>query len=93
MLAKLLALTFALAFAPLTFYYLSRDYVWSGERSRDETSLPNLTWYTGNSTFAAITAVLAANIVLAVYIILSIREERQEVSKTKTEKPETKKTQ
>jgi hypothetical protein len=33
--------------------------------------------YPGNTTFAAITAVLAANIVLIVYIILSILDDRQ----------------
>ncbi|KAJ3552716.1 hypothetical protein NM688_g4008 [Phlebia brevispora] len=79
-LAKLLALTLSLAFAPITCYYISRDYVWSG-----------------NGTFAAITAVLAANLVLAVYIVLSMREERQstEASQPKSDsaaKVETKKT-
>lgn len=95
---QLLVLTFALAFAPITFYYVSRDYLWDG------TSPGCVYWWlltlfpSGNSTMAAITAVVAANVVLAVYIFMSIKEERELAKATKTQKPsssspETKKTQ
>ncbi|PSR71778.1 hypothetical protein PHLCEN_2v12279 [Hermanssonia centrifuga] len=73
---KLLLLTFALAFAPISVYYLSQNYLWNG-----------------NSTYAAITAVVAANIVLVTYIILSVMEENQLTKASKgTAEPETKKT-
>ena len=43
------------------------------------TTLPLLTLcFIGDSTFAAITAVVAANIVLVAYIISSLREDRAE---------------
>ncbi len=52
----------------------------------------------GNTTWAAITAVVAANIVLVAYIMVSMREEKQAASVAKAKaggkaKPETKKTQ
>lgn len=52
----------------------------------------------GNTTWAAITAVAAANIVLVAYIIISMREEKQVASAAKAKAggkagPETKKTQ
>ncbi|KAJ3487422.1 hypothetical protein NLJ89_g11714 [Agrocybe chaxingu] len=48
----------------------------------------------GNATYAAITAIIAANIVLVTYIIVSVLEDRQNAApqpKSQKEKPETKK--
>jgi hypothetical protein len=39
---------------------------------------PDLLAFTGNSTFAAITAVVAANVVLVAYIISSVRDDQGE---------------
>ncbi|KAF8975563.1 hypothetical protein BDQ17DRAFT_1385428, partial [Cyathus striatus] len=47
--------------------------------------------WNGNSTFAAITAVVAANIVLVAYIITSLLEDRQVSSKSPGNKDESKK--
>ena len=47
----------------------------------------------GNSTFAAITAIVAANIVLVVYIIMSVLEEKAATSTQPSSETETKKTQ
>jgi vacuolar ATPase assembly integral membrane protein VMA21 len=41
-------------------------------------SLPDLLAFIGNSTFAAITAVVAANVVLVAYIISSVRDDKVE---------------
>ena len=67
-------------------------------RSRTVSLGTLLTLFAGDSTFAAITAVIAANVVLAGYIFLSMQEERQtnDAAKAKnghTIPPETKKTQ
>ncbi|KAF9075947.1 hypothetical protein BDP27DRAFT_1314782 [Rhodocollybia butyracea] len=46
----------------------------------------------GNSTFAAITAVFAANLVLVIYIVLSILDDRQtQQSSPRLSPPESKK--
>jgi len=46
----------------------------------------------GNSTYAAITAIVAANAVLIAYIIVSVREDKQESFPiTPQEKPESRK--
>ncbi|OBZ76914.1 Vacuolar ATPase assembly integral membrane protein vma-21 [Grifola frondosa] len=57
-LIKLILFSLTLAIAPLSSYFLSRDYVWNG-----------------NSTYAAITAIVAANAVLVAYIATSLMEE------------------
>ncbi|KAG7097077.1 hypothetical protein E1B28_004463 [Marasmius oreades] len=69
-LVKLIIFSVCLGVAPLTSYFVSLKYIWSG-----------------NSTFAAITAVAAANIVLVTYIVLSLLEDRSRPHK----EPETKK--
>ncbi|KAH9938561.1 uncharacterized protein B0H18DRAFT_967781 [Fomitopsis serialis] len=58
-LVKLLIFAAALATAPISSYFLSKDYLWDG-----------------NTVLAAITAIVAANVVLVSYIVMSIREER-----------------
>ncbi|KAG6378836.1 hypothetical protein JVT61DRAFT_13116 [Boletus reticuloceps] len=45
----------------------------------------------GNHTYAAITAVVAANLVLVVYIVTSILEDRMSLEEAKGKKLETKK--
>ena len=98
-LAKLLVLTFALACAPISCFYITRDYVWNGMCSINFHSVFACSYRSpGNSTWAAISAVVAANIVLVLYIIVSMKEEKQLAAKTKaktgdTAKPESKKTQ
>ena len=51
----------------------------------------DLIYVLGNSTYAAITAVAAANIVLVVYIIFSMMEDRQDKITTAQTQSETKK--
>ncbi|KAI0347391.1 hypothetical protein BDW22DRAFT_1481032 [Trametopsis cervina] len=74
-LAKLLIFSFALGVGPLSSYFLSLNYLWSG-----------------NNTYAAITAVAVANVVLVGFIITSVWEEKREQRASPT-KQETKKTQ
>ena len=44
---------------------------------------PDLLAFIGNSTFAAITAVVAANVVLVAYIVSSVRDDQVERKATK----------
>jgi hypothetical protein len=91
-LAKLLFFSASLGLVPLASYYTSLKYVFEGTSyfaiSAQETD--NLVNQIGNATFAAITAVVAANIVLVAYIITSVLEDRKD-NATKTE-AESKKT-
>ncbi|KAJ1308723.1 hypothetical protein OPQ81_004414 [Rhizoctonia solani] len=56
---KLSGFSIALAVVPLSSYFLSMKYLWSG-----------------NSTYAALTAIVSANVVLIAYILLSISDDR-----------------
>ncbi|KAF9469084.1 hypothetical protein BDZ94DRAFT_1304218 [Collybia nuda] len=47
--------------------------------------------WNGNSTYAAITAVVSANIVLITYIVSSLLEDRQPITLSQKSLPETKK--
>ncbi|KAK7695484.1 hypothetical protein QCA50_000120 [Cerrena zonata] len=49
--------------------------------------------WNGNSTFAAITAIVAANIVLVLYIIISVLEDKSATSQPPSSTTENKKTQ
>ncbi|KAI0049639.1 hypothetical protein FA95DRAFT_1677437 [Auriscalpium vulgare] len=71
---KLILFSLSLGVVPLSSYFLSEKYVWSG-----------------NSTFAAITAIVAANVVLVTYIILSLLEDKQEQKKAGTKPGESRK--
>ena len=51
----------------------------------------DLIYTPGNSTYAAITSVAAANIVLVLYILFSVMEDRQDKITTAQTQPETKK--
>ncbi|KAJ8457240.1 hypothetical protein ONZ51_g11650 [Trametes cubensis] len=57
-LTKLIITALALGIAPLSSYFLSRDYLWAG-----------------NTIYAALTAIFAANLVLVLYIVGAVREE------------------
>lgn len=71
---KLIIFSLSLGIVPLTSYYASLHFFWDGildvsyMRSSAHPCL-------GNSTFAAITAIVAANVVLILYIISSILED------------------
>jgi len=59
-LIKLVIFSLSLAIVPITSYFASLKYIWSG-----------------NATFAAITAVFSANLVLVTYICVSIMEDKK----------------
>lgn len=95
-LAKLLIFSFSLAVVPLTSYFLSEKYIWNGMSCLNtvmNAAESIFMGYTGNSTFAAITAIVAANIVLVLYIIISVLEDKSATSQPPSSTTETKKTQ
>ncbi|KAL4075953.1 hypothetical protein J3A83DRAFT_4224050 [Scleroderma citrinum] len=59
-LIKLLLFAGSLAFLPITSYFVSWKYIW-----------------TGNSIYAAVTAICVANVVLVAYIVVSVLEDKQ----------------
>ena len=78
MLAKLIIFALSLGIVPISSYFLSRDYLWAGALA-DAFSFD---WYaglhnvdTGNTIYAALTAIFAANLVLVLYIVGAVREE------------------
>ncbi|KAI0776008.1 hypothetical protein BD413DRAFT_525726 [Trametes elegans] len=73
-LAKLVVFALSLGIAPISSYFLSRDYLWNG-----------------NTIYAAITAIVSANLVLVAYIIESVREESRLNARETPQKAETKK--
>ncbi|KAI0650639.1 hypothetical protein C8Q79DRAFT_1006881 [Trametes meyenii] len=73
-LAKLIIFALTLGIAPISSYFLSRDYLWEG-----------------NTIYAAITAIVAANVVLVAYIIEATREESRMRAREKAQKGESKK--
>ncbi|KAG1732948.1 hypothetical protein EDB19DRAFT_1732166 [Suillus lakei] len=74
-LMKLLFFAATLAILPISSYFLTEKYVWSG-----------------NSNYAAITAICAANIVLIAYIVVSVMEDNQSFKEAEKKKlSETKK--
>ena len=94
-LAKLLVFSVALGVAPLSSYYLSQNYLWNGARTKYYTVEQDVdAYFTGNSTYAAITAVALANVVLVIFIVMSVIDEKRgaDVSAKTQPKPETKKT-
>ena len=88
-LAKLLIFALSLGVVPISSYFLSRDYLWDG------TSVPppprtlhsSFLSTAGNTIYAAITAIVAANVVLVAYIIESLREEARLKTKEKGKQP------
>jgi len=79
-LAKLIIFSVSLGVLPLGSYFLSLKYLWNGKFEahffRNYVVHRSLLC-TENSTFAAITAVVAANIVLVAYIISAVLEDKQ----------------
>lgn len=101
---KLVAFSISLAVAPLSTYFLSEKYVWDGTHGPPFAKKSEHKHVLGNSTYAALSAVLAANLVLVAYIAASVRDdttaaaakiERQHVAAKSAaqQKPETKKDQ
>ncbi|KAG2362061.1 hypothetical protein BDR07DRAFT_1358137 [Suillus spraguei] len=76
-LIKLVFFAATLIILPISSYFFTEKYVWSG-----------------NSNYAAITAICAANIVLIAYIVVSVMEDKQsfkdaeekKISETKKER-------
>jgi len=81
-LLKLIIFSLSLGIVPITSYFASEKYIWNGAPSQIIQPLRlsgSLTLCVlGNSTFAAITAVVSANVVLVAYIISSLREDQAE---------------
>ncbi|KAG2151226.1 uncharacterized protein EDB93DRAFT_1140054 [Suillus bovinus] len=68
-LMKLLFFAATLAILPISSYFFTEKYVWSG-----------------NSNYAAITAICAANIVLIAYIVISLMEDKQSFKEVEEKK-------
>ncbi|KAJ3545326.1 hypothetical protein NMY22_g2484 [Coprinellus aureogranulatus] len=90
-LAKLIVFSVALGALPLSSYYASVKYLWPGQGRSGYVSWNSheLMSLTGNDIYAAVLAVVAANIVLVSYIIVAALEERKSTPAAKPE--ETKK--
>lgn len=94
-LLKLIIFSLSLGIVPLTSYYASLHLLWSGILDVSYIN-PSTHPCLGNSTFAAITAIVAANVVLILYIISSILEDnssKQSPSRISLNAPESKKEQ
>lgn len=77
-LAKLIVFSVSLAVAPLATYFGSEKYLWNGACTtllQRVMLFIRLTMIAGNSTYAAISAVVAANVVLVSYIITSVMDD------------------
>ncbi|KAF9236258.1 hypothetical protein BU15DRAFT_28361, partial [Melanogaster broomeanus] len=70
---KLLFFAATLAILPLSSYFFSLKHIWSARSA-------------GNSNYAAITALCAANLVLVAYIIMSVMEDRQSLKEIEEKK-------
>ena len=74
-LVKLMLFAVSLAIVPITTFFGTQKLLWNGEESYDG-SFWWLMWQApGDSTFAAISAVFAANFVLVIYIAQSVRDD------------------
>jgi hypothetical protein len=86
---KLIIFSLSLGIVPITSYFASEKYIWNGafllgaDLFHSARLSPDLLAFIGNSTFAAITAVVAANVVLVAYIISSVRDDQVERKATK----------
>lgn len=83
---KLLLFSIALGLGPILTYFASLRFIWHGllDALLPETPF-DYVLHTGNTTYAALTAILVANGVLAGYIIMSLNEDSssQDVQKGK----------
>ena len=75
---KLVAFSVSLGIVPIASYFASEKYIWNGASRAVSSTLSSPTCIPGNSTFAAITAVVAANVVLVAYIVSSLRDDKAE---------------
>jgi len=89
-LVKLLSFSVSLGAVPLISYYVSLTYFYKGMISWVFFYPFHLRNRLGNSTLAAIVAVVAANLVLITYIITSLLEDRED--RLKKDESESKKT-
>lgn len=95
-LMKLIIFSFCLAVVPITSYFVTEKYVWNGMSGRCMLCSWLLSSPVGNSNYAAITAIFAANAVLFAYIITSLWEDRtsmQMAEQKKLQPSESRKTQ
>ena len=75
-LAKLIAFAVALAVVPIGSYFVSLWYLFDGDYYLVVPSTLFIMLYTlGNTTYSAIAAIIAANIVLVSYILVSVLED------------------
>ena len=82
----------ALAIAPVSSYFLSKNYLWDGAWRRMWCARERVfTRSTGNTVLAAITAIVSANIILVTFIVMSIRDERAALPVAPTSQQESKK--
>ena len=86
-LAKLITFALALGTVPISSYFLSRDYLWGGMCSQIIFCVLLNLVCTGNTIYAAITAIVSANLVLIAYIIESVREESRLRAREKQQQP------
>ena len=87
-LVSLVIFSLSLGVAPLATYFGTLQYLWDGQCTF---TICTTLKVSGNATFAAISAVVAANIVLVAYIVTSLLEDRQSsptssISETKKER-------
>ncbi|KAH7920799.1 hypothetical protein BV22DRAFT_1073351 [Leucogyrophana mollusca] len=86
-LIKLVLFSISLAIVPISSYFLSEKYIWAGKYFVLFPIHPSSTLsVAGNSNYAAITAVCAANIVLFGYIGLSVLEDSQSLKENEDKK-------
>jgi hypothetical protein len=76
-LVKLLVFSFSLAFVPISTYFASLKYYWDGSQSFDvfTVHLSDIYLLAGNATWSALSAVVAANVVLVAFIVQSIQDD------------------
>jgi vacuolar ATPase assembly integral membrane protein VMA21 len=85
-LIKLVIFSVSLAFVPISVFFISQSYIWNGESFAWFSIIWRTEFVSGNATYAAITAVFAANAVLVAYIVLSVLEDRETLNSAELSK-------
>jgi hypothetical protein len=76
-LVKLIIFSVTLGILPIGSYFFTLNYVWKGiQDNLNNWQDSNVDLLVGDSTSAAITAIVAANVLLAAYIITAVLEDR-----------------